>query len=156
MSAPTTIRRYGFVTLLSATLALAACDAPSTDGADLLEQPDSPVDVQALLSSAGGDGNELRLLNAARDGFVIYENGEADYFGFRRRGNDALRTSVTTFEGNEVCLESVDSWSGVCIELWQKADGRVEVRYKFGNGHGSRYIARGMSMTAPATSEVGS
>lgn len=159
MTTVAAVRRFGAAILFSASFALAACEAPTGTGSDGVSIPDVPIDATALMSSAAASdegGSGLRLLNRSRDGFVVYEGGQAEYFGFRRRNNDAVETTVSRLEGNMICLEEVDSWTGVCMELWQKADGRIEVRYEFGNGHGSRYdvvdLRMPTSSAAPANS----
>lgn len=129
--------------------ALSACQT-TTSGTETQSAgqtvPVSVADVKAAYFAQNPGATSVTLFNVRARGFTIHSDNTMTYNSFRSRSGSNLRGDVTHEGGNRICMDKVGTWTGACIDLFRRANGSIQVRYKFGNNRGNSYTVRGFSM----------
>lgn len=84
----------------------------------------------------------MPLFQRQRRGFRLNPDGTSVRWGSFGSNGELFKTSAIVSNDNGViCMDAVDNWSGACFSASFTPEGRVEVSYEYGNGHGGTFIA---------------
>lgn len=86
------------------------------------------------------DRTGMPLYKTNRQGFRL--NPDANTVRYGSFGAKLFNTSaIVSYENGVICMDRTENWSGACFSASFTPEGRIEVKYRFGNGHGGTYIA---------------
>ena len=132
---------------LALAAALAACVTPQDASENAVPQvfvpaesvPVNWAEYRAAFHAANPDAERLSLLRRRNVGFRVYRDGrfEFPHYGIRHR---TTSSTVSNVDGNRLCAARNGTWSGVCLDLYRMKDGRLFLKYEFGNGRGDSFV----------------
>lgn len=84
----------------------------------------------------------MPLFQRQRRGFRLNPDGTSVRWGaFGAKGELFEVSSIVSFENGVICMDRTEDWSGACFSATFTPEGRIEVSYEYGNGHGGTFIA---------------